>query len=343
MAFRLKLEIENPCTENWDQMMPDEKGKFCLSCTKQVIDFSKMTDQELIRFFKQNRTGEVCGQLSAHQLNHVLTETPRRSRLLPYFLRATLPAMLFINRAEAQQTRLPGETAVVRSAVDVADLQRLKLYAADSAPVVLKGNVVDHEGKPVAYASIKVVGTEQYSLADSTGRFQLHYWGTEPEVRLSCNALSFQDTVTVFTLQEQEQLYTIRLQPKELSPVVVQSMGVVGRLRRVTGALSVVTRVSSLDTLTNWFKNTLSNFRLYPNPARTLSSIKVELPAGYGGEVVVRLLSVSGQVLQTQKYQTGKGTGVLNFPVPRVTPGTYLVQIGSVVKKEWVSEKIVIQ
>jgi len=343
MAFRLKLEIENPCSENWDNMMPDDKGRFCLSCTKQVIDFSKMTDQELIRFFKQNRAGEVCGQLSAYQLNHELTEAPRRRGLLPYFLRATLPAMLFINRAEAQQTALPGETAVVRPAVDVADLQRLKLHAADSAPVVLKGNVVDQEGKPVAFASIKVVGTEQYSLADSTGRFQLHYWGTVPEVRLSCSALSFQDTVTVFTLQEQEQLCTIRLQPKELPAVVVRSGGTMGLLRGFMGGVVIKRTSMPLDTLTNWFKNTVSKFRLYPNPARTLSAIKVELPAGYDGEVVLRLLSVSGQVLQTQKYQASKGGTVLNFPIPRVTPGTYLMQIGSVVKKEWVSEKILLQ
>ncbi|MFT3675311.1 MAG: T9SS type A sorting domain-containing protein [Chitinophagaceae bacterium] len=343
MAFRLNLKIENPCTENWDQMMPDEKGRFCLSCTKQVIDFSKMTDQELIRFFKQNRETEVCGQLSAHQLNHDLTASPRRRWLLPYFLRATLPAMLLINRAEARQTGERDNTAVVSPVNKAADLKHLRLLAPDSAPVVVNGNVVDQEGRPVAYASVKVMGTEQYSLADSAGRFQLHYWGAEPRIQLSCSALSFQDTVAVYNLLEETESCTIRLQPKELPVVVVRSGGTMGLLKGLMGGVVIKRTSMPLDTLTSWFKNTVSKFRLYPNPARTVSTIKVELPAGYEGEVVLRLLSISGQVLQTQKYQAAKGMSALSFPIPRVTPGTYLMQIGSVMKKEWVSEKVLIQ
>lgn len=338
MAFRLKLEIENPCSENWDQMMPDEKGRFCMSCTKQVIDFSKMTDQELIRFFKQNRKTEMCGQLSSSQLGRVLIESPRR-RWLSYFLQATLPALLFLNRAGAQQTGLMQHAAVVKEIKEVAGLKQSALPATTGAPVVIKGNIIDHEGKPVAYASVKVMGTEQYSLADSAGNFQIHYWGTVPEVKLSCSALSFQDTVTVFTLQGQEQLCTIRLQPKELPEVVVQS----NASYRLGGLRWSVIKMSRADSLSNWFRNVVSKFKLYPNPARSFSTIKIELPEGYDGEVVLRLLSISGQVLHTQKYQAPKGMNALNFPVPQVTPGTYLMQIGSVTKKEWVSEKIVIQ
>lgn len=343
MAFRLKLEIENPCAENWEEMMPDEKGRFCLSCTKQVVDFSKMTNQELIRFFKQNRTTEICGQLSAQQLNQELIEAPRRSRLLPYFLRVTLPAMLLINRGEAQQSRLSNDTTVVRRVSETADTKQLRLLAADSAPVVIRGKVVDHEGKPVAYASVKVADTEQYSLTDSAGQFQIHYRGTDLRIQVSCSALSFEDTIAVFSFTEDAQPYTIRLQPKELAPVVVRSDGIVCLLKGGVGGIIVKRTSTPLDTLTNWFKNTISKFRLYPNPARTFSTIKIELPEGYDEQVVLRLLSISGQVLQTQKYQASKGVNVLSFPVPKVTPGTYLMQIGSITKKEWVAEKIVIQ
>lgn len=338
MAFRLKLEIENPCTENWHNMMPDEKGRFCLSCTKQVVDFSKMTDQELIRFFKQNRKTDMCGQLSDRQLNRVLIESPRR-RWLPYFLQATLPAILFLNRAEAQQSRLSNDTSVVRRVGETADLKQLRLLAADSAPVVIRGKVVDHEGKPVAFASIKVVDTEQYSLTDSTGNFQIHYRGTVSEVSLSCSALSFGEEVAKIDCSETPAPCIIRLRPKELPEIIVNSSGAYKR----GGLRWSFFSVSKADTLTNWFGKVISKFKLYPNPARTSSTIKIELPAGYEGEVVLRLLSTSGQVLQTQKYQAPKGVNVLSFPVPKVTPGTYLMQIGSVTKKEWVAEKIVIQ
>ncbi len=39
----IKINIAEPCHENWEKMLDEEKGKFCLSCQKQVVDFSRMT------------------------------------------------------------------------------------------------------------------------------------------------------------------------------------------------------------------------------------------------------------------------------------------------------------
>ena len=36
------IRIENPCHENWNLMSRNQKGRFCDSCNKTVIDFSKM-------------------------------------------------------------------------------------------------------------------------------------------------------------------------------------------------------------------------------------------------------------------------------------------------------------
>ncbi|WP_309608991.1 hypothetical protein [Flavobacterium sp.] len=39
------ITIPNPCTENWNKMSKTEKGRFCNSCNKLVIDFSKMKNK----------------------------------------------------------------------------------------------------------------------------------------------------------------------------------------------------------------------------------------------------------------------------------------------------------
>ncbi len=40
----LKINMPEPCTEVWNKMLPENNGRFCLSCQKKVIDFSAMSD-----------------------------------------------------------------------------------------------------------------------------------------------------------------------------------------------------------------------------------------------------------------------------------------------------------
>jgi len=51
MAKQLQLQIPSPCHENWENMSQVEKGRFCASCEKKVIDFSYMSDREIALFF----------------------------------------------------------------------------------------------------------------------------------------------------------------------------------------------------------------------------------------------------------------------------------------------------
>ena len=55
MAKYLNLQIPRGCGEDWQSMLPDKKGKFCISCQKQVIDFTKMSDREIVTFFKKQK------------------------------------------------------------------------------------------------------------------------------------------------------------------------------------------------------------------------------------------------------------------------------------------------
>lgn len=68
----MKLVIDNPCHENWDAMTPNEKGAFCLSCQKTVIDFSLKTIEEIKDFFVALPQAEsVCGRFKEEQLEEI--------------------------------------------------------------------------------------------------------------------------------------------------------------------------------------------------------------------------------------------------------------------------------
>ena len=70
MENQLKISIPSPCHENLSLMDKTENGKFCLSCQKEVIDFTKMTDEEIVLYFdkKKSGTAKLCGTFRADQV-----------------------------------------------------------------------------------------------------------------------------------------------------------------------------------------------------------------------------------------------------------------------------------
>ena len=73
-----KLTIPEPCTENWNKMTPNENGRFCLSCSKTVVDFTEMLADEVQHFFIQNQNQNICGRFKNSQLNTITIQIPSR-------------------------------------------------------------------------------------------------------------------------------------------------------------------------------------------------------------------------------------------------------------------------
>jgi hypothetical protein len=43
--------INEPCTQNWDEMTLSDTGRFCINCRKTVFDFTNATDNEIIKTY----------------------------------------------------------------------------------------------------------------------------------------------------------------------------------------------------------------------------------------------------------------------------------------------------
>ncbi|PXY39621.1 hypothetical protein DMB65_16470 [Flavobacterium cheongpyeongense] len=64
-----KIRIPKPCNENWNSMSPDKNGRFCNSCNKTVIDFTKMNNPEIQKYFAENSEQEsICGHFKFNQI-----------------------------------------------------------------------------------------------------------------------------------------------------------------------------------------------------------------------------------------------------------------------------------
>ncbi|WP_264552416.1 hypothetical protein [Flavobacterium sp. N2038] len=76
--MKTKITIPEPCHENWDKMTPTENGRFCLSCSKTVVDFTPMLQEEIQHFFIQNKSNKICGRFRKSQLDSIIIQIPSR-------------------------------------------------------------------------------------------------------------------------------------------------------------------------------------------------------------------------------------------------------------------------
>lgn len=71
-----KITIPEPCDENWDTMTPKDNGRFCMSCSKTVVDFTTMLPDEVQHFFVQNQNTNICGRFKKSQLDTITIQIP---------------------------------------------------------------------------------------------------------------------------------------------------------------------------------------------------------------------------------------------------------------------------
>ena len=80
----IKLKLDKSCGENWENMLPNGKGRFCDQCTKTVIDFTHLSTEEILQHIKSSST--ICARITEEQLN-----TPFLDLSIPYKKQYRLP------------------------------------------------------------------------------------------------------------------------------------------------------------------------------------------------------------------------------------------------------------
>lgn len=132
MAFQIKNTFA--CAENWDKMNPTEKGKFCEVCTKEVIDFTVLSKNEIIDVFKKNNFQALCARAYSSQLNTIYLEDSLEnvSWNLPFWQKFLLvlfvcfgPEFLNVNLVFAQDSTLVQTEEVVQDTLkpQIAELE----------------------------------------------------------------------------------------------------------------------------------------------------------------------------------------------------------------------------
>lgn len=76
MKAKYKISIPKPCDEDWNKMIPNDNGRFYGSCSKNVVDFTKMLPDEIQVYFQ--RHSNICGRFKNSQLDSLIIQIPNR-------------------------------------------------------------------------------------------------------------------------------------------------------------------------------------------------------------------------------------------------------------------------
>ncbi len=113
------IHIPNPCDADWQKMSPEGKGKFCSSCEKVVVDFSRMSDAEIKNYFTAYQDQKTCGRFLTSQVDRPLQAPVKtgiwtRFNTVPVFRTVAIvlaSSFLWLSSCVKKQTTL-GEPSV---------------------------------------------------------------------------------------------------------------------------------------------------------------------------------------------------------------------------------------
>lgn len=154
METNYKISIPKPCHENWDQMTPDETGRFCNSCAKSVVDFTNMKAREIQDYFIQNQGQKVCGRFKNEQLDTIIIEIPQnvlfsQAQFHKMFMLALLICMgttLFSCQSDNGRKKIDG-VEIVKDSVEVKAIMGLPLPPKTTKCDTISANSHQRESK----------------------------------------------------------------------------------------------------------------------------------------------------------------------------------------------------
>ena len=168
MKKAITIRIPEPCHEDWNKMTPTDKGKFCSECTKEVFDFTKVTDEELVKRVANNE--KVCGRFNSSQLNREM-KLERKSgfSLAPVAASFLLPFTLF---ASSKKENTKKDTPIFKEYKSLY-IGSLHKVAENKMQITTTGKIVDENGKPISNVIIYVKNTELIELSGLRGDYKI--------------------------------------------------------------------------------------------------------------------------------------------------------------------------
>ncbi len=184
------IQIPEPCNENWDEMTPTEKGRYCGVCKKEIYDFTNLTDRELVDRLENNKN--VCAKYRKSQLNKDLYSN-KNTGISKVGLLVSITSILSFSQqsfAQIDSTKVKTENRI--------DLNKKRHNQKENAKIDsirIKGIVRDENG-PLPCVNVLQKGTANGVATDFDGKFEITVSRERKNERivLQISYIGYQDT-----------------------------------------------------------------------------------------------------------------------------------------------------
>jgi hypothetical protein len=314
---KLNLSIPEPCHESWDRMTPDEKGKFCGSCQKSVVDFTGMSDRQLGEFFKKT-TGSVCGRFHEDQLHRDIEIPKKRIPWVKYFFQFTWPAFVLFLKSCGQKDQMTGEMAV-RSSEEITQPGLEPYYGI--VENILPGI------KPIE--KLKIEKRNELTRVEIIKRKSSHE-------KILENNLPDPDSMAKSVAAE---LSAIKGKEHSCFSTDAEFMSV--RLGGVVSGMTISrTRVKQQQEVKeiNPLPNIEKEYSMFPNPVKAGALLTITHSKTAEAPELVQIINSAGQVISSIRQNGSEYATVFNISISsNVSEGVYFVQLiakGKLIKTE---------
>ena len=163
------LSVPKPCSEDWNSFAPTPSGGFCDRCQKNVIDFTKATDNEIIAFISK-KPAHACGRFKRTQLKTYTL--PSSEKVTPGFMlfKAGVVGLflLLISKPISAQVSMPKPSIETHQTTEGINTM------SHPGKIVVRGKVTSQEDSS-ALPGVSVVqkGIANGVQTDQDGLFEL--------------------------------------------------------------------------------------------------------------------------------------------------------------------------
>ena len=190
--MKFKLNIPEPCHEDWQKMSPTQKGKFCASCQKEVIDFTKLSATEIAR--KTKNATHLCGRFTTTQLEQEYISNSQSS-LSRLGIALGLGSIIAVAQPSFAQEE---KTAKVK--VDNENDSHYKestQATTQQDSITIRGTVTDDEGLPLPGVNVLQKNTSNSAQTNFDGDFSIEIFEEdfENEVFLEFTYIGFETKI----------------------------------------------------------------------------------------------------------------------------------------------------
>jgi hypothetical protein len=164
-----KLSIQTPCHERREDFTPTPTGGFCQSCQKNVRDFTNMDDSELVAFFRDNKTQNLCGSFRNDQLKRPLD-------INQWFPEWAIEANTALIELPINQIKTKSKIFRLPQSLRFAAAFALFTFSFDTSgqTQLIKGKVIDADDKsPLPGVSIQIKGKNKGVSTNTNGEYQI--------------------------------------------------------------------------------------------------------------------------------------------------------------------------